>query len=330
MLLVFLINQTPYPEDNLEELDLIYQLFFTSDRHETPYYTIVRKRRYDGRTTLRVMEPEGYKVKIINKYGRTIERGYIPLKTFVGIGGRYTIAVEGVWSGDVYIKKGYDNYIFVKLPSHRDDWETIVEETEYYRIIRRPYFRTILKVLRPVDYRIVVLNEFGDTVYEGTIPMRKKLREGGFYRIIIRDRDGYRIWDHRVEIYDDYENILYVKPGSFEEKPKPMTEEQFRRLLETLKDESFSDTKLDILKEAARYNWFTSEQVARILEVFDFDEDRLKAAKMLYPRVVDKENFYIVYSRFEFSSTKEELRRWIERHERGTEEEEDEWEEGWD
>lgn len=153
-----------------------------------------------------------------------------------------------------------------------------------------------------------------------------------------------------------YETELYVKKlpsekgkikveiRTKEEKPKESKEEKifpigikdFSELKKTLQNESFEGTRLEILKSASEKNYFLSNQVYELLQIFNFDENKLEAAKTLYPRTVDKENFYKVYSAFTFSGSKEELKGWIKEyeekhkketktHENGVEEENEEW-----
>jgi hypothetical protein len=49
--------------------------------------------------------------------------------------------------------------------------------------------------------------------------------------------------------------------------------------------------------------------VQQLLPLFNFPADRLKAMRMLRPRILDLDNGYQLYSAFEFSKDKEELKR---------------------
>ena len=91
-----------------------------------------------------------------------------------------------------------------------------------------------------------------------------------------------------------------------------MAPEAFERLLQQLEDASFADDQLSLLKTAATHNTFTAHQAQRILEVFDFEEDRLKAAEILAPRIVDRENLHRLYEAFEFSGSREKLQEILE------------------
>jgi len=90
--------------------------------------------------------------------------------------------------------------------------------------------------------------------------------------------------------------------------PIPMNPDQLRSLLGAVESESFSDSKAAVLRDACRANFFTVDQAVTLVSLFDFGDDKVEAAAMLHPRLVDPENFYRVYAVFDFDSDKEELR----------------------
>ena len=96
------------------------------------------------------------------------------------------------------------------------------------------------------------------------------------------------------------------------EEGVPMDPSAFQRLLQALETESFSDDRLELLRTTARENGFTVAQVARIMDLFDFGDDRVEVVRILYPRIVDPENAHLLLSHVEFSDEKEELRRILE------------------
>lgn len=78
-----------------------------------------------------------------------------------------------------------------------------------------------------------------------------------------------------------------------------------------LKDLSFaSDRKEAILLDLKTY-CLTASQAYQILEVLDFDSDRLECAKFLSDRVIDRDNLGILYKLFSFESSKMELKKYI-------------------
>jgi len=92
-----------------------------------------------------------------------------------------------------------------------------------------------------------------------------------------------------------------------------METEPFSDLLTRLRSTSFESDKIALIRTAARSNLFTCDQVIALVSLLDFDNDRIDAAAALYPRTSNKKNWFKVYSVFAFDSSKEDLRRQIEK-----------------
>ncbi len=80
------------------------------------------------------------------------------------------------------------------------------------------------------------------------------------------------------------------------------------RLLAAVQNEAFSEAKLLVLRDAAAYSWFTVDQVVAFMGAMTFGKDKVEAATLLHPRVIDLENWYRVYGMLTFDSEKQELR----------------------
>lgn len=91
--------------------------------------------------------------------------------------------------------------------------------------------------------------------------------------------------------------------------PVATPEQDFSQILRALDDQAFSDDKLALLRDASLGRGFSTAQVIRVLEQFPFGDDKVDAAAMLFPQVVDPWNWYTVYGALTFSSDKEDLRR---------------------
>ena len=91
----------------------------------------------------------------------------------------------------------------------------------------------------------------------------------------------------------------------------PITEDQLQNLSKAIARESFGDGKLRVLESAAASQYFLVPQVLKLLPRFTFAEDRLNAMRVLWPRVLDRENAYQLYGAFSFSNEKDELRKII-------------------
>ena len=94
--------------------------------------------------------------------------------------------------------------------------------------------------------------------------------------------------------------------------PQPLSDGQMRNLLGTMSRESFARDKLNVLQSASGGDsFFVVEQVQQVLAQFQFSKDRLAAVRMLWPRVLDRQNGFQLNSAFQFSADKEELKRII-------------------
>lgn len=86
----------------------------------------------------------------------------------------------------------------------------------------------------------------------------------------------------------------------------PMPDSDFRNLVSNVRNESFADNQINIIKVAVRTNRFTVNQIIQLLNTFSFGEDKLEALEILYPRVTDPENAYNIPNAFTYSEDKQQ------------------------
>lgn len=79
-------------------------------------------------------------------------------------------------------------------------------------------------------------------------------------------------------------------------------------LIGAIQGESFSSSQLRVLADAAQGRCFLVAQVAEILPLFTFEDDRIKALQLLKPGIVDRQNAFRIYSLFTFEASKEQAR----------------------
>lgn len=83
-----------------------------------------------------------------------------------------------------------------------------------------------------------------------------------------------------------------VAPDNRVKKPmmhqRAMDNEDFKRLRSLLKEESFDNNRIKMIRVACIGNRFTAKQCADILSLFSFDSKKLDALKYLAPNLVDK------------------------------------------
>ena len=78
--------------------------------------------------------------------------------------------------------------------------------------------------------------------------------------------------------------------------PPPLTpcyvgQADFQLILESIKKEAFSETKVSLTKQIlSSKNCFTTSQIKEMVQLFDFEEPKLEIAKYAYDYCIDKQN----------------------------------------
>ena len=91
--------------------------------------------------------------------------------------------------------------------------------------------------------------------------------------------------------------------------PVVLTASDLDKLVNGLTKEAFDPGKLTYLENFGATTPLTCQQAARLLKCFTFDEHRVKAAKLLYPKLVDRQNFNDVLDAFTFDVNKAAARK---------------------
>lgn len=98
-----------------------------------------------------------------------------------------------------------------------------------------------------------------------------------------------------------------------EQPPCFVPGEEFDQIITSIRKESFNSTKVTLAKQILRSKQcFTTVQVREMLKLFSFDDSRLEMAKFAWEFTTDRDNYYQVADVFTFSSSKEELMKWLE------------------
>lgn len=106
---------------------------------------------------------------------------------------------------------------------------------------------------------------------------------------------------------------VVVEPYPVSPYPAPlaMHPQQFEEVLSVIRQQRFESTRANVARQILNEHYFTSAQIVRVLELFNFDSYRLDMAKYAYTRVVDPERYYLTYNVFTFNSSVNELSRYI-------------------
>lgn len=101
-------------------------------------------------------------------------------------------------------------------------------------------------------------------------------------------------------------------------KPKPtpsgcfaMNEGDFQSALASIKKQSFNDTKMQVAKQITSSNCLTCSQIKEVMKLFSFESTKLDYAKYAYDFAYDKGNYYQINDGFSFSSSVDELSKYI-------------------
>ncbi len=250
-----------------------------------------------GETSLNFISPKGRSVKVY-RYRKIVAKGKIPMRVSVKPG-KYTLVYEKSRL-NLEVVEGYEYRVFF---ANGTEAETL--RTKDYELIRIRG-KTYLSILKPKG-EIVKIYKGKRRIFLGRIPARDITIKAGKYMIKMHNKA------FTVEIVRGYTHILYIKVRR--DDRKVISEEGLNRLISAINRESFSDDKLQVLQTWAPRYYFLSSQAARIVPLFSFEDNRLKAIKILYPRLLDKENAEELIKYLQFSSSREEIREWIREYE---------------
>jgi len=89
--------------------------------------------------------------------------------------------------------------------------------------------------------------------------------------------------------------------------PYPMSQNDFENAKRSISSKDFSDSKLKLAKQIIDSNCLLSSQVRQMMELFDFESDKLNLAKYAFGYTLDYRNYYQVNDAFEFESSIDDL-----------------------
>jgi hypothetical protein len=95
---------------------------------------------------------------------------------------------------------------------------------------------------------------------------------------------------------------------------RAMNAQSFSNFKQSLSNESFDNTRMNIAKQVINSNYFTTAQIKEVLQLFSFENNKLELAKFAYKNTIDKNNYFSVADGFTFSNNKDELMRYIQNY----------------
>lgn len=105
----------------------------------------------------------------------------------------------------------------------------------------------------------------------------------------------------------------YVLPGydGYYGCPYPMEKDDFSLAKQSIESKGFTESSLSLTKDILSSNCLLTSQVCELIELFDFEDDKLEIAKLAYGSTLDVGNYFKVNDAFEFESSIEELDEYI-------------------
>jgi len=86
-----------------------------------------------------------------------------------------------------------------------------------------------------------------------------------------------------------------------------MNPQTFQGFMNQLRQASFDSNKVTLAKNGIRNNGISVNQLQQVLREFSFDSNRLDVAKFAYNYTVDRNNYFLLHSSFDFESNANHL-----------------------
>lgn len=81
-----------------------------------------------------------------------------------------------------------------------------------------------------------------------------------------------------------------------------MSERDFQFLYKTIKRKAFEKDQLELLSVGVLDNYFSCRQCAKIMSLYTFGKERLKVLDIMADHIVDLDNTYLIMDMFQFDS----------------------------
>lgn len=139
---------------------------------------------------------------------------------------------------------------------------------------------------------------------------------------------SYNARDGRLTVFADnatyggYSTPSYPPMGNIQPEIPPQvpvmvpnipvrTDAEVDQIIQSLHNESFDDSRLALAEAAAGSMLYTSQQIARMVDEFSFERNKLTFLKSYYGRCADPENFYICVQKLDMKTNRDDLTAFI-------------------
>jgi hypothetical protein len=122
--------------------------------------------------------------------------------------------------------------------------------------------------------------------------------------------------------FDNFIRERRSRPGRDNNRQGPgrntcmVSDTEMQDILNNIKAQSFENTQITVAKQIVRSKQcFTTLQIKQLVEVFSFEKSKLDMAKYCYAYCIDRNDYYKINNSFSFSSSVEELTKYISEQE---------------
>lgn len=150
--------------------------------------------------------------------------------------------------------------------------------------------------------------------------------QSGFYPVAIYELQGRNkrvVYSGGINLASEATTFAFYKNRKFQVAEvipyyvetipivETMNSQDFFRFKQSVSDEWFDSSRLELMEMNLQFHHFTSYQISQLMDELSFDSSKLQFAKAAFSQVVDPENYYMVREKLDFSSSKTELTRYI-------------------
>lgn len=123
------------------------------------------------------------------------------------------------------------------------------------------------------------------------------------------NNDDWRNNDRRYDRSDN--NGGYGNYPNDRNYNQAISQYDFDQLVQKIRSQWFGNGKMNTAKDALNRNYFTTQQVRQVLDLFASENDKLELAKLAYRNTVDQRNYTQLYDVFVSQSSRDELDQYI-------------------
>jgi type II secretory pathway pseudopilin PulG len=96
----------------------------------------------------------------------------------------------------------------------------------------------------------------------------------------------------------------WTPPPPPRREPMPIDDATLSSLVDSINAQGFGEDKLRVLGQASQSQFYLVAQAQRILGLFPFDKDKLRALELVAPRLLDRQRSFQLIDSFPFSESK--------------------------